>query len=117
MWKWLRGFLGMEERAHVAVLSSAVWGDDALQRELFAAGGSLKGDSIGQDGHPRLIVECGKHTGLDRVSAILEAAGIEHEPVEWCRDRGAYFTDLEWAVLMSGMEELNDGRSLRGRSW
>ena len=121
IWEWLRAVLGVEDVAHVAVPPALSWGQCDVQRELFAAGASLRADGHAagtfEDGSPRLIIECPMDPALSAVLGILERHGIHSECVEWKDSGSAYFTDLEWAILMNGMEQVNDGRSLRRRSW
>ena len=121
IWEWLRAVLGVEDVAHVAVPPAMIWGQCDVQRELFAAGASLRADGHAagtfEDGSPRLIIECPMAPALSAVLGILERHGIHSECVEWKDSGSAYFTDLEWAILMNGMEQVNDGRSLRRRSW
>lgn len=121
IWEWLRAVLGVEDVAHVAVPPAMIWGQCDVQRELFAAGASLRADGHAagtfEDGSPRLIIECPMDPALSAVLGILERHGIHSECVEWKDSGSAYFTDLEWSIMMNGMEQLNEGRSLRRRSW
>ena len=121
IWEWLRAVLGVEDVAHVAVPPAMIWGQCDVQRELFAAGASLRADGHAagtfEAGSPRLIIECPMAPALSAVLGILERHGIHSECVEWKDSGSAYFTDLEWSIMMNGMEQLNEGRSLRRRSW
>ena len=121
IWRWLRALLGVEDRAHVAVPPSMIWGEQDLQGELFAAGASICADGAEcgsfEDGSPRMILACGMESALSKVLGILEGRGIPAECVDWKPSTSANFSDLEWAILMHGMERVNDGRSLRRRSW
>ena len=121
IWKWLRAVLGVEDVGHVAVPPAMIWGHCDVQRELFAAGASLRADGpeagTFEDGSPRLILECPMDPARSKVLGILDRHGIPAECVEWKASGSAHFTDLEWAILMNGMEQVNDGRSLRRRSW